>query len=203
MTAIQTIIIAFKGLVSFEQSALHQALSDASDQHEAEQKEMQQLRDDVAALTSSFAALSTPAAVDLDPLNSSVSALTADFSTMDRRVTALETEFNDLIVEEQADQAAAANENTELQTLVGAATLPAGSSTPTVVSGTGIDTIFGGAGSDTLASGAFVSGSSASPAAPASAANDGLPSQAATIIGAEGNDELGPSTSSAAAAPLV
>lgn len=80
MTAMQSLLVALKSLVTLEQSEFHRLLTSASDQHDAEQKEIDELRTQVAALGAAAAP------VDLSGLASG-----SDLAALAGRVDGIET----------------------------------------------------------------------------------------------------------------
>lgn len=102
MTAMQSLLVALKSLVTLEQSEFHSLLSSASDQHDAEQKELDTLRTQVAALGAAAAP------VDLSGLASAsdLSALVSRVDGLDATIGQLTTEVSDLQADAAADAAA-------------------------------------------------------------------------------------------------
>lgn len=90
MTAIESIITALKGLVTLEQSQFHELMEAAQAQHDAEQAEIQALRDGMVDLGKRVDAIAPTEPVDLAPLEADLTALTARVSALEDAEAAAE-----------------------------------------------------------------------------------------------------------------
>lgn len=93
-TSMNSIISAMRGLVSLKESPFHEELDAASAQHDAERKELDQLRADYDGLK---AALAERQVIDLYPLKAEIAALKAELEATKKDLGAVENDVDLLL----------------------------------------------------------------------------------------------------------